>query len=215
MKGNIIVITGRNKMGNYVYYKRGGVQMARAYQPDVRNPKTAQQSKARTKFGLLSRLSMGFAKIVELGFMAQSDTRVSARNLFTKANKDNIMVSASGAAQVAYDELVLSKGSLPTVITGALNWTTAGKIVVPITDGQASFPGAEATDNVLLYAYCPDTQMGMMSDGTETRNSTDVQVKYPSSWATSTVHVYMVVHRKTPGDVVSSATSYLGSGTAA
>ncbi len=215
MKGNIIVITGRNKMGNYVYYKRGGVQMARAYQPDVRNPKTAQQSKARAKFSTLSRLSMGFAKIVDLGFKAQSDTRVSARNLFTKANKDNIMVSASGAVQVAYDELVLSKGTLPTVLTGALDWATAGKIVAPITDGQEGIPGAMATDNVILYAYCPDLQMGMMSDGVETRTSTDVQVKYPASWATSTVHVYLIVHRPTPGDVVSSATTYLGSGTAA
>lgn len=70
------------KLADTVMMVRGGVQIARKYQPVVYNPSSLAQLAVRAKLKLLSQLSASLAPVIAI----PKKGSVSSRNLFTKAN---------------------------------------------------------------------------------------------------------------------------------
>lgn len=203
------------KLGPAVGRRWKGLMVYSAYQAFVHNPKTLPQVKTRAKFAVLGRLGGAFLKPIRFGFARQAAKNNTEIGVFVMKNYDNVMVSASGAVQVAYDEIVLSQGKRNNVLFGALDWSTPQKVVVPIVSPNSDTENP-MTDRVVLVAYCPDLQQCLTSELTETRASSDVQVKYPAAWATSTVHVWgFVIPAVDSVSKLASDSIYLGSGTAA
>lgn len=105
-------LKGVGKIENIVVSQMGGVSIARAYQPNVKNPSTLPQINQRARLKLASQLAAALAPVIA---MARQGL-VSARNQFIAKNM-NWISADSGVAQVSYENLQLTNGTigLPSV----------------------------------------------------------------------------------------------------
>lgn len=105
-------LRGVGKVENLVVSQTGGVTIARAYQPNVKNPSTLPQVNQRARLKLASQLAAALAPVIA---MARQGL-VSARNQFIAKNM-NWISADSGVAQVSYENLQLTNGTigLPSV----------------------------------------------------------------------------------------------------
>lgn len=102
----------RGKLGAVVYSVNTGVQIAREYNPQVKNPNTVNQINQRSRLKLASQLAAALAPVIAI----PREGLVSPRNLFIKGNMD--FVSANeGQAMISYENIQLTKGvaGLPAV----------------------------------------------------------------------------------------------------
>ena len=102
----------RGKLGAVVYSVNTGVQIAREYNPQVKNPNTMSQVNQRSRLKLASQLAAALAPVIAI----PREGLVSTRNLFIKGNMD--FVSANeGQAMISYENIQLTKGvaGLPAV----------------------------------------------------------------------------------------------------
>lgn len=106
-------LKGVGKIENIVVSQMGGVSIARAYQPNVKNPSTLPQVNQRARLKLASQLAAALAPVIA---MARQGL-VSARNQFIAKNM-NWISADSGLAQVSYENLQLTNGTigLPGII---------------------------------------------------------------------------------------------------
>ena len=105
-------LRGVGKVENLVVSQTGGVTIARAYQPNVKNPSTLPQVNQRARLKLASQLAAALAPVIA---MARQGL-VSGRNQFIAKNM-NWISADSGVAQVSYENLQLTNGTigLPSV----------------------------------------------------------------------------------------------------
>lgn len=119
MKHNVIAYNGKGKIGNMVGYTRGGVQMFRAWQPIVANPRTARQVLSRAKLALASNIARGMASLLRVSYGDEANSRVSSRNLFTKQiipTKADVFTGTTPAAlQVKFENLPVARGVVENV----------------------------------------------------------------------------------------------------
>lgn len=102
----------RGKLGAVVYSVNTGVQIAREYNPQVKNPNTMSQVNQRSRLKLASQLAAALSPVIAIA----REGLVSPRNLFIKGNMD--FVSANeGQAMISYENIQLTKGvaGLPAV----------------------------------------------------------------------------------------------------
>lgn len=105
-------LRGVGKVENLVVSQTGGVTIARAYQPNVKNPSTLPQVNQRARLKLASQLAAALAPVIAIARQGL----VSARNQFIAKNM-NWISADSGVAQVSYENLQLTNGTigLPSV----------------------------------------------------------------------------------------------------
>ena len=105
-------LKGVGKIENIVVSQMGGVSIARAYQPNVKNPSTLRQINQRARLKLASQLAAALAPVIAMA----KQGLVSGRNQFIAKNMTWISAD-SGVAQVSYENLQLTNGTigLPSV----------------------------------------------------------------------------------------------------
>lgn len=105
-------LKGVGKIENIVVSQMGGVSIARAYQPNVKNPSTMPQVNQRARLKLASQIAAAFAPVIAIAKMGL----VSGRNQFISKNMP-LITAEDGTAQVAYENLQLTNGTagLPAV----------------------------------------------------------------------------------------------------
>lgn len=106
-------LKGVGKIENIVVSQMGGVSIARAYQPNVKNPSTLPQVNQRARLKLASQLAAALAPVIAMA----KNGLVSGRNQFIAKNMPWISAD-SGVAQVSYENLQLTNGTigLPGII---------------------------------------------------------------------------------------------------
>lgn len=95
------------KLGSTVYSVNSGMQIARAYQPNVANPSTEQQVSTRSRFKLASQL----AAVMSPNIAIPKRGLVTARNQFVSATMPLITV-VDNVATVDVAALKLTKSSV-------------------------------------------------------------------------------------------------------
>lgn len=105
-------LKGVGKIENIVVSQMGGVSIARAYQPNVKNPSTLPQVNQRARLKLASQLAAALAPVIAMA----KQGLVSGRNQFIAKNITWISAD-SGVAQVSYENLQLTNGiaGLPAI----------------------------------------------------------------------------------------------------
>ena len=105
-------LKGVGKIENIVVSQMGGVSIARAYQPNVKNPSTLPQVNQRARLKLASQLAAAFAPVIAIAKMGL----LSGRNQFISKNMP-LITADEGTAQVPYENLQLTSGTagLPAV----------------------------------------------------------------------------------------------------
>lgn len=116
--------SGRGKAGNLVFAKGpNGSTIARAYQPQVANPKTTLQIQQRAKVNAAGRFSRIFSKsaISTIGMNGLANRSFFNKNLIDNAK----YYSASRKASVVPELVKFSRGgqAFATILTDAVNIT--------------------------------------------------------------------------------------------
>lgn len=134
----------RGKAGNLVFTKgEKGVTYARAYQPQVANPKTQAQTDQRGKVNLVGRMSQvtPAAAIVSLG-----SNKRNARSEFNKKLLQAAVIDVDGVgnrvAKIAPADIIFSKGGQAlkaSVSTAAV--TTDTELTIGLTLSDSTLAG--------------------------------------------------------------------------
>lgn len=101
-------LKGVGKIENIVVSQMGGVSIARAYQPNVSNPKTDKQVDQRARLKLASQIAAAMSPVIAI----PKNGLVSARNGFIKKNMD-LITAEQGTAEMQFPKIQLTNGSIP------------------------------------------------------------------------------------------------------
>lgn len=106
-------LKGVGKIENIVVSQMGGVSIARAYQPNVKNPSTLPQVNQRARLKLASQLAAAMAPVIA---MARQGL-ISGRNQFIAKNMP-LITADQGTAQVSFENLQVTNGAvaLPAIV---------------------------------------------------------------------------------------------------
>lgn len=101
-------LKGVGKIENIVVSQMGGVSVARAYQPNVSNPKTDKQVDQRARLKLASQMAAAMSPVIAI----PKNGLISARNAFIRKNMD-LITAIKGTAQMMFAKIQLTNGSIP------------------------------------------------------------------------------------------------------
>lgn len=128
-KGNMFVTTAKGKIGNLVLYTRKGGQITRAYQGEVKNPKTTSQMAQRAKFANAVKF---YKKAVQHFYNFAYEDQKQNETAFNAFMRHNISQSSyltkpevSDAYFPALGRWVMSQGSLPASLVAKFNGVAA------------------------------------------------------------------------------------------
>lgn len=117
----------RGKVGSVVFRVNQGQQIASAYQPAVRNPKSNLQTAQRNKMYLASQLSKAVPREDIIGLLPNGSAR-DRRATFLRNIIDNTTTELNGetfTSRVHYENVIFSNGRN---IIGAVNGQTEGTL---------------------------------------------------------------------------------------
>lgn len=210
MKHNVIAYNGKGKIGNMVGYTRGGVQMFRAWQPIVANPRTARQLLSRAKLAVASQLGRGLSALLRVSYGDDANSRVSPRNLFTKeiipVSKDVITGQAPSEVTIKWEKLPVANGKLPMwgmdepVLENPLNISVGISAPRKTADYHTSSSGEPRATFLYLAAILKDTKETAYSyllvhDGTDWVNPfpENIGLNVPDHWQARQVEIYSFI----------------------
>lgn len=106
-------LKGVGKIENIVVSQMGGVSIARAYQPNVKNPSTLPQVNQRARLKLASQLAAAFSPVIAIAKIGL----LSSRNQFIAKNMP-LITAVEGTAQVSFENLQVTNGAvaLPDIV---------------------------------------------------------------------------------------------------
>lgn len=106
-------LKGVGKIENIVVSQTGGVTIARAYQPNVKNPSTLPQINQRVRMKLASQIAAAFAPVIAIARQGL----ISGRNQFIAKNMP-LITALDGTAQVSFENLQVTNGAvaLPAIV---------------------------------------------------------------------------------------------------
>lgn len=193
----------RGSVGPVIGYQWRGRWCLRARPRQVRNPQTEAQQAHRMLFRDMVRLAGRMNQALRFGLREASlEAGLTECNLFVKTNKDRFT-----AAGVDYGALELSSGPVaPVAFTRAE--IDGGMTLHAEFEKNPLHLRADAYDKVLVYAFCPAQQRGVLSAPVY-RRSRCLEMSLPDEWADHEVHLYAFV---TDHAQRASSTLYLGTG---
>ena len=115
-KGNLLLGTAGNSVGDVVMYRREGAQVSRVRVRKIKNPKTDAQSLQRAAFSPVAKFYSPLAVVLERSFEGLS--KMKSYNKFLKTNIDLarangwLLPKGTGFFPLPYQ---VSKGTLPVV----------------------------------------------------------------------------------------------------
>lgn len=195
------------KIGPTVGRMKNGRTITAVYNPNVQNPKTAKQTKARKYFSIIAqtfRTMSGWADIMTKGLRKYGTAWSNL--LFINMDYDNTIGGSAPNYSVRYDNLELSRGNLlngqspNAVVEGStltVNWTDN-------TDNLAAF----ATDIACIAVYNSVKQQWAYTLNGGNRSTRTGTLTMPTAWSGDSVDVY-ISFRKFEDDVVSPSV-YVG-----
>lgn len=193
--GLVGAISGR--IGNVVMASVKGVQITRAYQPNVANPSTEKQVQSRAKLKMLSQLAAVLAPAIAIPAVKN----VSKRNLFIRKNYATATFANDQAQIVAANvKLTNSTLQLPTVSVARAE----NKINVSLS--VTTYFEVSRVVYVLVRKYDGVFRL----DGIEIVENAGTGNTYPVSMSTENVNSEFVVYAYGIRDNTSYATAVYG-----
>ena len=148
-KGNLLLGTAGNSVGDVVMYRREGAQVSRVRVRKIKNPKTDAQSLQRAAFSPVAKFYSPLAVVLERSFEGLS--KMKSYNKFLKTNidlaraNDWLLPKGTGFFPLPYK---LSQGSLPVVSASWANDLGAVKLTIPHVATAAATVGDFSQDMI-------------------------------------------------------------------
>lgn len=127
----------KGKLGGVVYQQYEGMQVAREYQPVVKNPQTKKQTENRAKFKLASQIVAQFAPVFESRLAKISSYKrilrgvaINAIHAIVEPDTTNVATTVSGIVN-AINAKSMQDFEAPTIST-----STPGQAGIQATEGD-------------------------------------------------------------------------------
>lgn len=179
------------KIGQHVGSKWRGIYYLRALASAVSNPDTLKQRKVRMRFATLVRLASAFKSALDKGFGKNGKLSVMTQsNIFVHRNWDHVTTSGTSEVNIDYSSLQLSDGPLTGVNFGAADFGESQHLTITVAfTGNSDVEGADANDDVYLFAYCPELNMSVFGAPAK-RSASSVSIGVPNLWDGQEVYLY-------------------------
>lgn len=175
------------KLGPAVGYLWKGMQVFRAHNPFVRNPKTSKQIERRAIFTALSNLARMVSPMINRCLAQKADQeRVYPRNVFFSLSYDAASFS-DNVVSIDYSTLKVSDGPVTPPTFGTATFANS-KLTVPFT-GNNNIGCALGDDTIEVIVVNPSKDMAIHSSAAF-RTDNEIEINIPASWAGNKVHVY-------------------------
>lgn len=181
------------RVGTVVGYTWNGKCCMRAYNPAMRNPRTAAQTAHRTLFKQEVQLAAQMHWVLDITMREQARAEgMTNRNLFVRANQHAFSLE-DGQLKVDYSQLVLSMGDVPGVTVEETSWTSDNVLTVRFERGMGN-----GFHRVYLYVYVPDLATednypkGFLAAPVYRRDKR-VTVALPDAYAGHTAQLFLMV----------------------
>lgn len=139
------------KLGPAVGSMWKGRNVYRSYNPFVKDPRTAEQQKQRTKFSTLSNLARVFSPASNFGLAYKADSEhIAQRSVFMKMNKDSLTYNEP-LFDINWDQIQCADGPVTAATFGNPTFAN-GKITIPITSTMEGVGLALDNDKICVLA---------------------------------------------------------------
>lgn len=143
----------RGRLGNVVYYMLKGKNVSREVGVSTK-PATDAQLRSRQITRLSSGIISRLLDFINVGFSTLAlEANDNTFNQAVKYNKKNIIKGDYPDLEIAYDQLLVSKGPLKQAQNWQVTPVAAGLQYSWDTDPEMPWP--EVTDQVMMLAYFP------------------------------------------------------------
>jgi hypothetical protein len=176
------------KLGKLVYYTLNGIPVAREI--GVSNkPFTPAQLQHQLLIKIRSELFSTLLDFINVGFSVEGG--LINQNGFNTAIKNNLRVvkGTFPKMEIAFDQIMVSKGSLKPVENWKVTPTRAGLEYTWDKDPQMAWP--DSTDQVMLLAYFPKQEKAFHTLFGNTRSSGSDVLEIPLSLQGERMETYM------------------------
>ena len=190
------IITGglhglaRKKVGNVVYRDWRNMLVASAYNPNVQNPKTDNQTIVREKFAAISGLAKKMAVGLTLGLKNFcAGTKVPTRSMFIKKNWSLVTVDNPGMAPLfEFSEMSVADGPLEPPILGTPDFSVAGVIKIPHTANNQDLVSGQDSVYCVVYNIVKKRSQCLFAAARDEDSAIELLV--PTSWSGDRVEVW-------------------------
>lgn len=190
------IITGglhglaRKKVGNVVYRDWRNMLVASAYNPNVQNPQTDNQTMVRERFAAISALAKKMAVGLSMGFKNFcAGTKVPTRSMFIKKNWRLVNVNMPGTAPTfAFEDMVVADGPLEAPIFGTPGFDTAGTIKIPHFPNDQDLVNGQ--DSVYCLVYNADKKRSQCLVAAQRDEDEPITLLMPTNWQGDRVQIW-------------------------
>lgn len=186
------------KVGNVVGRVRQGRTILSIYQPKVKNPNTTAQQGVRSDFSLMTKTLSPMTAFLKEGFHDLDG--YSTGNPFSAAvgfnlKLDGVIVENQGVKIIDYSKLMISQGSLDLPYSpSASNDSTTVSLTWADNSGMGN---AEATDKVMVCAYCPHFGQCVLNTSLADRSERNASFTLPTPWVGNDVEIWIAMKSTT------------------
>lgn len=166
----------KGKLGGVVYQQYEGLQVAREYQPVVKNPQSEKQVQNRAKFKLASQITAEFAKVI--------NARLAKLSIYKRARR-GISVNA------IYGAVVTTTPATPKVlvsnVVAAINAKSSHDLPAPsINSDQGAYSVFAPAGETVIYTIAAYNKTDGKLFGTRTESylsaGTDKNLDLPAGY---------------------------------
>ncbi|MBO7490443.1 MAG: hypothetical protein J6T88_09210 [Bacteroidales bacterium] len=174
--------------GNMIGYMWRGKWYVRSKPKQYRDACTEQQVAQRSLFRNMVAFAGKAKYVLRLGLhQASLDNHITECNYFIRINKGCFSME-EGEFVVDYIDLVLSEGPVAPVAFKAVQVIDETTVRIGF-DKNPEHRAVKPGDSVYLAGYSPEHDMFMLS-APFSRSSESVEMKFPSEWAGSQLHLW-------------------------
>ena len=188
------------RVGTVVGYHRHGAWFVRAYQPHIKDRKSAAQLEQRSRFKAMIQFASPATPVLRVGLrQVAADWQITEGNAFLKINHRNFQNNLNNQNfqnfqnnqniqnnlnnQINYSGLQFSLGRL-TAPKGLQYTVDEGGVLTVCWCAE----GGSLTDRIHLYIYCPAAQTGIALEGERGRHG--LQALLPQDFVGEELHLW-------------------------
>jgi hypothetical protein len=199
--------TFTKSLGNIVFYKSNGQDLARTKPTQYKDAKTDTQVIQRKSLRIILAFFQLIVAAVKISFPERKHT-LSAYNAFVSANLPQAFDKSGAQPVLLYPNIQISKGSLLKPSDASILASSGYSISANWYNNTNNTTGF-ATDKATLVIYNPVKKDCYVSTVDASRASELLEIFVSPKWAGDTVHGYLAFRNST--ETKASDSVYLGS----
>ena len=179
-------VTG--KIGNVIISSRYGKEYVKSAPDKVKNPKTKEQVKQRSKFSVTMAFLKTMTTFIRVGFQNASEDRRTPTNAASSYIMKNAFTNDAGNLELDYSKVLVSMGDLDASEIINSEFKDRGFTVY----WDKGFKGnAKDNDQAMLLAYNSNLGESIYDIGVGKRSHGSAKIVLPNNWNNHDIHIYL------------------------